>query len=167
MKGWIALMLGALMTFFAGSGLAEEKQIVGWIEKVRVYPGNVLMHAKVDTGADHSYIHAINISEFDRDGERWVRFCIAGAEGREPTVECKVQRTAKIKRHGGPRLERYVVLLGICLGKYFGKAEVNLVDRSHFKYPLLIGRSFMQHHVLVDPGRTYLTEPDCQEASPR
>lgn len=166
MKGWIALMLGTLVTFCAGAGAAEEKQIVGWVEKVRIFPGNVLLDAKVDTGADNSSIHAVGITEFDRDGERWVRFCL-GREVKNAYCERQLIRTAKIKRHGGPRLERHVVLLGICIGNFYKEAEVNLVDRSRFKYPVLIGRSFMENHLIVDPGRTYVTEPNCREAPSR
>jgi hypothetical protein len=165
MIGWITLMLGALMTLGAGSGAAEDKQIVGWIEKVRIFPGNILLDAKVDTGADNSSLNALDVTEFERAGERWVRFCIGSGEARKDYCERRLVRTAKIKRHGGPRLERYVVVLGICLGKFYKEAEVNLVDRSRFKYPVLIGRSFMENHIVVDPGRTYIAEPDCREAS--
>lgn len=165
MKGWFALMFGALATLCAGPGFAEEKQIVGWVEKVRIFPGNIVLDAKVDTGADNSSLHAVDITEFQRDGERWVRFCTGGGEARKDYCERRLVRTAKIKRHGGPRLERYVVVLGICLGKFYKEAEVSLVDRSRFKYPVLIGRSFMENHIIVDPGRTFIAEPECREAS--
>jgi hypothetical protein len=159
-------MFGALMTFCAGAEAAEEKQIVGWVEKVRIFPGNLVLDAKVDTGADNSSVHAFDIAEFERDGQRWVRFRLS-TEGKKEYCERQLIRTAKIKRHGAPRLERHVVVLGICLGTFYKEAEVNLVDRSRFKYPLLIGRSFMENHLIVDPGRTYLTEPDCREAPTR
>jgi len=167
MKGWLILMLGTFAAIIAGSAAAQEKQIVGWVEKVRVFPGNVLLDAKVDTGADHSSIHAFDISEFSRDGNRWIRFCIGGQEGRKDICELQLVRTAKIKRHGAPRLERYVVTLGICIGNFYKEAEVSLVDRSHFKYPVLLGRSFMEGRLIVDPGRTHITEPNCKEAPTR
>ncbi|MCA1960691.1 MAG: RimK/LysX family protein [Desulfomonile sp.] len=167
MKGWIALMIGTLVGFITTSAVAEEKQIVGWVEKVRVFPGNVLLEAKVDTGADHSSIHAFDITEFSRDGNRWVRFCIGSPDGKKDICELQLIRTAKIKRHGAPRLERHVVVLGVCLGAFYKEAEFSLQDRSRFKYPVLLGRSFMEGRIIVDPGRTYLTEPDCKEAPTR
>jgi len=130
MKGLLILMLGTFAAIIAGSAAAQEKQIVGWVEKVRVFPGNVLLDAKVDTGADHSSIHAFDISEFSRDGNRWIRFCIGGQEGRKDICELQLVRTAKIKRHGAPRLERYVVTLGICIGNFYKEAEV----RGWIKY---------------------------------
>ena len=53
--------------------------------------------------------------------------------------------------------------MGICIGNYYSEAEVNLVDRSRFKYPLLIGRSFMGDRLLIDPSAQFTLEPGCGE----
>lgn len=55
-----------------------------------------------------------------------------------------------------------MVALGICLGGYRRIAEVNLVNRARFEYPMLIGRSFLANDFLVDPGATLLLEPRCE-----
>ena len=57
-----------------------------------------------------------------------------------------------------------MVLLGICVGAYYREVEVNLVDRSKFKYPLLVGRSFLSGALIVDPSKTYAVEPNCPGA---
>ncbi|WP_082878230.1 RimK/LysX family protein [Oleiphilus sp. HI0067] len=36
------------------------------------------------------------------------------------------------------------------------KTEVNLNDRSEFRYPLLVGRSFLEGNVLVDTSQRYM-----------
>ena len=82
-------------------------------------------------------------------------------------VERRLVRTARIKRHRGMRQQRPVVRMGICVGNYYREAEVNLVDRSNFKYPLLIGRSFMGDRLLIDPSTQFTLEPGCGGATER
>jgi len=142
---------------------ADVKPIFGWVEKARLSPSNLVLSAKLDTGADHSSLNVTDLTTFQRDGEDWVRFRVAGDNGETASIERRLIRIAKIKRHAGPRQERPVVKLGVCIGNYFGETEVNLVDRSRFKYQLLIGRSFMQQGFLVDPSAQYISEPQCTE----
>lgn len=160
----VAILLGS-----AGqsSGAEEDKLIVGWVEKVRIFPGNVVVHAKVDTGADNSSLNAPAMEEFTRDGAKWVRFDFTTREGKTVTIEREVVRVAKIKRHTGKRQERPVVRMRICIGNVSREAEVNLVDRSRFKYEMLIGRSFMGDKLLVDPSKKYTRDPLCAGAPTR
>ena len=75
MKYPYALLVGLLGTLvLALPAVAAEKTVVGWIEKVRIYPGNFLVHAKLDSGAEYSSLDAANLQEFERDGKTWVRF---------------------------------------------------------------------------------------------
>lgn len=140
-----------------------EKQVAGWIENVIIFPGNIQIKAKLDTGARHSSLNARNIQEIQRNGEPWIRFEVTNWEGRTVSFEQKIIRTAKIKEHHGQSQERAVTRIGICLGKTFKEVEVNLVDRSKFNYQMLIGRSFLRDSFIVDPSKTFLLEPQCKE----
>jgi len=140
---------------------AAEKQIVGWVERACLEPENVVLAAKADTGADNSSLNAPYLTEFTKGGEPWVRFEVIDENGRSVTFQRKVVRVAKIKRHVGRGQERPVVMMGIRLGKLFKEVEVDLVDRSRFKYQLLLGRNFMSGLVLVDPDLQYTIEPVC------
>jgi hypothetical protein len=153
--GVISLALTQLVT-------AQNKQVVGRLEKVRIYPGNLVIHAKLDTGAKNSSLNASHITEFERDGERWVRFKLTNRYGKIVTIERKVHRIVKIKEHDGTPRSRLAILLGICLGDFYKEVEVNLADRSHFNYQMLIGRSFMDGSVIVDPSIKYTTKPTCE-----
>ena len=145
--------------------VTESKQVVGWLEKVRVYPGTLIIHAKLDTGAKNSSLNASQITEFERNGEQWVRFKVTSRYGKTITCERKVQRVAKIKRHGAMPQIRFSVRLGICLGSSYKEAEVNLVNRSDFTYQMLIGRSFLKGNVIIDPSLKYTTKPNCNGIS--
>ena len=111
------------------TGAAEAGQIVGRIEKVKICPENFVFKAKLDTGADHSSLDVSNIVEFKREGKKWVRFEVVDPGGKIIVLEKRLARYAKIKRINQTPVERPVIRLGICLGKYFKEAEFNLTDR--------------------------------------
>lgn len=140
---------------------AENKDIVGRIEKVRIYPGDLVLRGKLDTGAKTCSLHALNMTKFARNGERWVRFTVKNQKGEATTIERKIVREAKIKQANREPETRPVILLGVCLGRQYREVEVNLVDRTEFNFPMLIGRSFMIGHLVVDPELKYTAEPDC------
>jgi hypothetical protein len=154
-------VIGPLL--LAATVSAGNKQIVGWVEKVLISPGNLVLQAKLDSGADNSSLNALDVVEFERNSEKWVRFELVDDLGQSVVIERRLVRIAKIKRHRGMRQERPVVRMGICVGNYYKEAEVNLVDRSKFKYPLLIGRSFMGDALVIDPSAQFTLEPECGE----
>ena len=129
---------------------AGEKITVGFIEEVIVVPGNISLAAKIDTGADNSSLHATAIMRITRKGQKWVRFRVRDENGRRHIMERPLVRMTGIRQDDGPRDERPVVSLVICLGGVAKKAQVNLNDRSNYKYKMLVGRSFLQDSFLVD-----------------
>lgn len=142
-----------------------EKEIVGWVEKVKIFPSNLIVQGKLDTGADYSSLSASKIEEFEKDGEPWVKFSVENRYGEVREISERVQRTALIKRHGGKSPQkRPVIRLSICLGSHYMQTDVNLVDRSNFDYQMLIGRNFLAGNVLIDPASTYVAEPSCKGA---
>jgi hypothetical protein len=141
-----------------------EKQVVGWVENVTVFPGNLAIKAKLDTGAENSSLHATHIFEFKRNGYDWVRFELTDSQRRTENFETKVIRKTKIKRQGSESQQRRVVRLGVCLGTVYKEVEVNLVDRSKFDYKMLIGRSFLEGSFIVDSEQTFTVKQKCREA---
>lgn len=143
----------------------EIQQIYSWKEKVIVYPSELVFKAKLDSGAKTSSINASEVEEFEHDDEEWVRFTIENEDEEKETIERPIVRYVRIKEQEGEYDRRPVVKLGICLGKLYKEVEVNLVDRSHFTTAALIGRSFMEGAVLIDPSSTYTHSPDCNRKS--
>lgn len=140
----------------------QGKLIFGWVEEVVVSPGEFTLHAKLDTGADTSSLDAQNIRRFERDGQPWVRFTISGERpGERLRLERPLVRDVLIKRHEGPSQRRPVVTVPLCMGPFLVEMEVSLIDRSHFNYPVLIGRAAMENLAVVDPERAYTNDPDC------
>jgi len=154
---YIAMVCVAL----AGMVLAfpvMAKEVVGWVEKVHVFPGNLIVKAKIDSGAKTSSLHCDCIKPFERNGEKWVRFSITNYDGKTVSYERKIVRTVKIKRHFGNVQQRFVISLGLCLAGVYKETDVSLVDRSGLNYQLLVGRRFLEGTHLIDSGNTYITK---------
>lgn len=145
-----------------GGSAAPGKETFGWIERVTVSSEGLNLKAKLDTGAQTSSLHASNISEFRRDGKRYVRFEVGDPELEGKVIlERRLSRRVRIREHDGSYQRRPVVLMWICIGRHKKRIEVNLVDRSEFNYPFLLGRSAMEGHILVDPGESFTRQPTC------
>lgn len=153
------ILLLAMSLPAAASGLITA----GWIERARLYPNGIPLHAKLDTGAETTSINAANPEFFSRDGKQWTRFTITNRDNQSMTIEAPVVRQASIKRHFGGKQERPVIEIDICVGSVRKKEEVNLVDRSGLSYQLLIGRNFLKGSLLVDSGSTYILSLDCPD----
>ena len=145
----------------AASGSKESPQVFGYLENAMIMPAGFLLKAKLDTGADHSSVHAKIVERFKKNGEPWITFDVESIDGREVRLSEPVFRTASVKRLVGKPQKRPVVMLTICVGKIKRRVEVNLMDRTKLKYNLLIGRSFMSGYMAVDPAKRFTKKPSC------
>jgi hypothetical protein len=156
------LLPGLLCLVLTPAGpVAAAPSTAGWVEPVRIVEAGIALPAKLDSGAAHSSLHAERVL-FSGSGDAMrARFEVTGPGGARVTLERPVVRMARIKRHGAAPQLRPVVRLTLCIGTARREVEVNLVDRSGFDYPLLLGRSFLRGLVVIDVDRQYLTEPAC------
>lgn len=160
MVSLVLVLCGPIMVSLAND--IQEKHIIGWLETVQFSPENISLSAKIDTGADNSSLNIINPIAFNKDGEQWIRFTIPFDGNESVTLERPIIRYARIKRKGADSLKRPVVLFDLCFGKLHKKdVPVNLANRKGFKYPMLIGRSFLKGSVIVDSARTFTNQPSC------
>lgn len=156
----LTLSLGLTVTAGASHNADRQMVVLGWIETVQLKSAGFAVDAKLDTGADNSSLNAPEVEEFEKDGDTWVRFNVSNGEDEEATFEKPLHRTARIRSASGTS-ERPVVKMAICLGDTLREVEVNLADRSGLSYQMLIGRSFMKDHILVDSGSRHTAEPNC------
>ena len=128
--------------------------IIGAVEWAKIEPVGLLLESRIDTGADTSSIHAEDIQLVEKDGKRYVRFVLIDqATGEALQQELRLRRRVLIKQNDGPYDRRYVVRMWVTLGKTKSRIDVNLSDRSDFKYPMLIGRNFLTDSMIVDVSR--------------
>ena len=139
-----------------------EKVTAGWVEWVCFQPETIQLKAKVDTGARTSSLHAYDMIEFERDGNKWVRFHVEHQKSGELLeIERPVVRYLKVIQHEDEPQKRPVVEMEIRMGPFHEKAEFTLIDRSNFVYQVLVGRNFLKGLVLVDCEETFLLGKPC------
>ncbi|GAB5450423.1 MAG: ATP-dependent zinc protease [Halioglobus sp.] len=133
----------------------EDKLIVGAKERVWLPNLGLTLPARVDTGAETASLDARNITPFERNGKRWVRFEILHPETKEHVeVERKLERTVSIIQSNSPEPERRpVVKLRVTLGHVNQTAEFTLSNRSHLDYQILVGRNILQDVMIVDVSK--------------
>jgi len=136
----------------------DAKMIIGEVENVRLVPPNVVLKARIDTGATTTSIDARNITPFERDGKQWVRFVCMDGE-KEHKLERKVIKVVQIKRHGKAPQDRFVINMRIMLGNVSRLIHVNINDREAYTYPVLIGRNFLRDYFIVDVSKKHQLKP--------
>lgn len=140
--------------------MSTEKSVLGWREWL-AFPelGIPQVKAKVDTGARTSCLHAFYVEPFDRAGEAWVRFGIHPLQGKtseEVHCEAPIKDLRTVRDSGGHEELRYVVETLVTIGPREHRIEVTLTDRDTMKFRVLLGRTAIRGHYLVDSGRSYV-----------
>lgn len=161
------------------AGLPEDAEILGFVEWVVLEDANARLKARLDTGAKTSSLHAVNIEEFTRKGEKWVRFQLPLTDHRELppgnslkeedlvlTFERPIYRTVRIKRKGAPPQRRHVVKMRFCIAGNSHETQFSLTDRSAFVYPVLLGRRFLRDdNILVSSEDSFMAPAECDYRS--
>jgi hypothetical protein len=169
-----------------GEGETAPLNVRGWLELARVQPANLLMRAKLESGARTSAIHAeilrgpeghgyptdlsdgveIDDAADDADGDTIV-FELESRTGKDVVFEREIVRWVTIKMRGGGTADRPVVRLAFCVGGLPMEGEVSLADRDNFNYPILLGREMLTDaRVVIDPSQTFTYHAGCNEDGP-
>lgn len=139
--------------------IKDSMIVVGTSENVYIPSSDITLKAKIDTGATTTSIHALNIKEFERDGNKWIKFDLEDKDGKLINKTLPLHRIVKIKRHGAKNQKRYVVRMKLNLANVSQLIDVSLTNRSKFTYPVLIGKNYLYGLFLVDVSKEYITKP--------
>lgn len=157
-KNLFFIVLFVLFSFFSSSTTLAKKSVYGYLEPVTLHPDGTSVTAKLDTGANTASLSATDIRVYERVNKQYVKFKVTHPEIKKnidydlPLIRhVKIKNRAiddsKVKRpHSRPVVEMQV---------YFdGKPHIinfNLIDRSHFSTPILLGRKALAKlGVIVD-----------------
>jgi len=134
---------------------------VGWRERLALPQlGIPLLKAKLDTGARSSSLHVDMLETFLHEGETWLRFTVSSGHRQRHPMHCEARATDRraVTDTGGRSTQRWFIRSEILLGGQRFGVDINLTDRRHMLFPMLLGRTALQGRFAIDPARSY-TQP--------
>lgn len=141
--------------------------ILGWRERVALPQlGIDVLKAKLDTGARSSSLHVDSLEDFQRDGQAWLRFSMHIGRRQPREVHCEVPALDRrtVTDTGGRRTERWFIRSEVRLAGQSFDIDINLTDRRHMLFPMLLGRSALHGRFAIDPARSH-TQPRSPQAA--
>jgi hypothetical protein len=133
---------------------ANTRKIVGSREKVS-FPDLITSKflARVDTGAKTSSIHCEQYW-FEKENGRKVLY--TKILGIKKVFRFSQYNTRIVKSSNGQAESRFVINLSMKMGEEIYQVDFTLTNRGKMKNPVLLGRRFLRHGFLVNPGRNFL-----------
>jgi hypothetical protein len=131
---------------------------LGWRERLALPQfGIVALKAKLDTGARSSSLHVDELETFTRDGDTWLRFVVGLGRRSANKMQCEAQACDRrvVVDTGGGRSERWFIRTEIMLAGQHFEVDMNLTDRRHMLFPMLLGRTALVGRFAVNPALSY------------
>jgi len=115
---------------------------------------------KIDSGAYTSSIHCSNIEEKTENGETFIRFTLLDEEHlfyNNKEFSTKNFREKLVKSSNGIAEQRYVIKTKIFIFNETFDISLTLNERKEMKYPILLGRKFLNKKFVIDTTKKNLS----------
>lgn len=131
---------------------------LGWAELVDISAWGLNgIRAKIDTGARTSALHATEITTMTRNEGDWVRFLTeTGPDSEHIWCEAPLVEQRCVTSSNGVEEIRYIIDARIKLAGISLPVQLSLTDRTPMAFPMLIGRTALKRHFLVNVARKYM-----------
>lgn len=112
---------------------------------------------KIDSGAYTSSIHCSDIKEISINGENFIKFTLLDPQ--HPFYNNKEYSTKKyaikfVKSSNGIAQKRYLIQTEIFIFNTSYPIHLTLSERKDMKFPVLLGRKFLNKQFVIDTSRT-------------
>ncbi|MGK0411502.1 hypothetical protein CXF80_05625 [Shewanella sp. Actino-trap-3] len=150
------IVISVVSCLLSISVFASDKTILSQVETMTVAKSGLRYHARIDTGAGKTSLHAVDLTiiggafkKMKSNVGKIVEFTTENERGEKKRIQAEIVSTLRVKNSQGIET-RYMVKLDVGFSDKLHHIYVNLRDRSHMKYKLLIGRNFLKHNYIVD-----------------
>jgi len=157
--------IGFCMLLVSSTCWAGDKAIIGSSEQMSVEQTGLTYEARIDTGAVNTSLHAVDL-EIEGGSEKKMKdnvgktlfFTTENEKGEQKRLKAKIVKTSTVSNSQG-RETRYMVDLNVGFQDKERRVRVNLRDRSHMDYKLLIGRNWLKGKYIVDVSEKKVIGP--------
>ena len=138
----------------------EHKILIGRLEKIH-FPKLSLynLDAKIDTGAYTSSLHCHHITTKESTEATLVRFFVLDPDHpvyENRPFEIPVHKIKNVKSSNGIVEERVIIKQKIEIAGKSYTIDLSLTNRAEMKYPVLLGRRFLNKKFIVDVSKKYV-----------
>ena len=146
----------------------DDLTIIGRLERVDFPEWDLYdIDAKIDTGAYTSSLHCHHIQAVKEGGKEFVKFNLLDPSHEtynDKLFKLPIHRRKVVKSSNGETEERFIVKTKIRIFDKLWEVQLSLTDRSEMRYPVLVGRKFINDRFLVDVSQKYLSKKRIEES---
>lgn len=111
------------------------------------------INVKIDTGAFTSSIHSHDAKEVELNGETHIEFKLldpSHPKYKNKIFKAKSYKVKAIKNSFGNIEQRFIIKTNIVIFDHEYPIELSLSERSDMKFPILLGRKFLNKRFIVN-----------------
>ncbi len=151
--------------FIATSVTATEKGIIGPTAEMAVAEVGLSYEARIDTGAGNTSLNAFDLEieggsakKMKDNVGKTIWFTTENNKGEKKRLSAKIIKTSTVSNSQGTET-RYMVALKVGFKGEERTVNVNLRDRQHMDYKLLVGRNWLKNKYIVDVSEKNIIGP--------
>lgn len=146
----------------------EQLPILGWHEAITLPSfGIESVFAKLDTGSDHSVLHARDVVKLDDERVEFAlplllhqRSCEPFREGGPRRMVAPLYDERVVRSSNGTEEIRYVIATQVELAGHTFTIPFSLTDRNGMRFAVLFGRSALAGRFLVHSELAHVATPE-------
>lgn len=141
--------------------------VLGWHEAIALPQfGIESVFTKLDTGSDHSVLHARDVVRLDDERVEFAlplllkqRSCLHFSEGGPRRMVARLYDERIVKSSNGKEEIRYVINAAVQMAGHTFTIPFSLTDRNGMRFAALLGRSALAGRFLVNSETTHVATP--------
>jgi hypothetical protein len=148
-----------IMDSISDSNKKEIKTTVGWREWISLPELKIeSIKAKLDTGARTSALHTYFIEPLSSSGRPKVKFGVhplQQTDNKDVVCTADIVDYRRIVDSGGHPEMRYIIRTPVLIGGRSWLIDLSLTNREQMRFRLLIGRTALSEHLIIDPQLSF------------